>query len=637
MITRRCPLLALICLTALLATLALPARAQDATRYENAQLGVAFDLPGGWQVDATESGLVAAAPADLAIVQEGGIPEGLVMRVLIGTFSQLGITDAGQLPDALARLASVGGAAPAVQPAAWGNAISGYQAEVTLPDDGLTTRVALLAVAGGRVAIVRGLAPASVWQSGAGAQFDALARSLTFSLPERDQDLVNTVDAHDGGVLWHTQSLPPEDGRPVTYGGITYDTFDVMYLAAGPGGVLSLDMTSGAPISFMGPWGEADYVDVAIGPDTRLYLANAASADAAITVVDRAGNFARAWGRRGDGDGEFAPNMPRTIAVTPAGDVWTVSEGHSAGTARRLYRFDAVGNLLNTVDLGAVNADLAEVRIDHNAAIGALFLTGAGGAINELDANGQPLVVSLAEEVLHGLTPLDIAIAPDDSIILALAAPGLDGYGFAEFSVSGRLLDLFGFPYDEARGGEFLHGEYLRPAGLVVGPTGIVYATETHPATGYSQVQAFSFRGDGALPLAREALAGEIGASDAAFSLDPAAGGGEIGYGQTVRGALNNRYPAHRYTFEAQAGDRVRITMRDASGEGQLDPLLRLLGRDQRELAVNDDVGSLAPEGFSARDAVLEFALSGPGTYTIEATRFGGRGEYVLTLEKVEG
>jgi len=636
MITHPRRLLALICLATLLVTLAPPVRAQEIARYENTQLGVAFDFPGGWQVETSESGLVAAAPGDLAIVQDGGVPEGLVVRILFGTFSQLGITDAGQLPDALARLASVGGAVPETQPAAWGNAISGFQAEVTLPNDGLTTRVALLAVAGGRVAIVRGLAPAPAWQSGAGAQFDALAQSLTFSLPERDRDLVNTIDAHDGGVFWHAQSLPPEDGRPVTYGGITYDMFDVMYLAAGPGGVLALNMTTGAPISFIGPWGEADYVDVAIGPDTRLYLANATGEDSAISVVDRAGNFVRAWGRRGDGEGEFAPHMPRTIAVTPAGDVWAVSEGHSAGIARRLYRFDAVGNLLAAVDLGAVNSDLADVRIDNNADTGALYLTGTGGAINVLDPDGEPLVVSLAEEVLQGVTPVDIAIAPDDSIIVALAAPGLDGFGFAEFSVSGRLLDLFGFPYDEARGGEFLHGEYLRPAGMVVGPTGIVYATETNPATGYSQVQAFSFRGDGNLPLAREVLAGDAGASDA-LSVDPAEGGGAIGYGQTVRGALNNRYPVHTYTFEAAAGDRVRITMRDASGQGQLDPVVRLLGRDQRELAVNDDVGSLAPEGFSQRDAVLEFALSGPGTYTIEATRFGGRGEYVLTLERVDG
>ncbi len=635
MSTRRFRLLALVCLAALMASTAPLAQAQDGSRYDNPQLGVAFDLPPGWQVEATESGLLAAAPDDLAAAREGAIPQGLVLRIIFGTFSQLGITDAGQLPDLLARLAGSGASVPPAQPAAWGNALSGYQTEISLERDGLTTRVALLAVAGGRVAIVRGMAPTPIWQAGAGAQLDALARSIEFSLPERDRDLVNTVNAHDGGVMWHYQALPPTDGRPIVLGGLTYDMFDVMYLAAGPGGVLTLNMTNGAHISYMGPWGEADYVDVAIGPDTRLYLANAAGTDSAITVVDRAGNFVRVWGRRGDGDGEFAPGMPRTIAVTQQGDVWVVSEGHTTGPRNRLYRFDAVGNLLLSVDLGTVNPDLTGIRIDYNNATGALYMTGAAGAINVIDADGEALVVSLAEEVLQGLTPLDIAIAPDDSIIVALAAPGLEGYGFAEFSVSGRLLDLFGFPYDEARGGEFLHGEYLRPAGMVVGPTGIVYVTETNPATGYSQVQAFSFRGDGNLPLAREVLAGEIGASDA-FTVDPAAGGGEIGYGQSVRGALNNRYPVHRYTFEAQAGDRIRITMRDASGEGQLDPLVRLLGRDQRELAVNDDVGSLAPEGFSQRDAVLEFALSGPGTYTIEATRFGGRGEYVLTLERVE-
>ena len=70
MINRCRPLLALMCLVALLAPLAPPARAQDGSRYENAQLGVAFDLPGGWQVDATESGLVAAAPADLAMCRK---------------------------------------------------------------------------------------------------------------------------------------------------------------------------------------------------------------------------------------------------------------------------------------------------------------------------------------------------------------------------------------------------------------------------------------------------------------------------------------------------------------------------------------------------------------------------------------
>src|SRR5690606_15439435 len=91
MLNRR-PLLALLCLTALLAapvamlSASTPSvRAQTGARYENPQLGVAFDLPDGWQVDATGTGLVAAAPADLAIVQDGGIPEGLVVRMLFGT------------------------------------------------------------------------------------------------------------------------------------------------------------------------------------------------------------------------------------------------------------------------------------------------------------------------------------------------------------------------------------------------------------------------------------------------------------------------------------------------------------------------------------------------------------------------
>ena len=44
----------------------------------------------------------------------------------------------------------------------------------------------------------------------------------------------------------------------------------------------------------------------------------------------------------------------------------------------------------------------------------------------------QALVTNLAAEVLQDLTPVDIAIAPDDNIIVALPAPGLDGFGLLE-------------------------------------------------------------------------------------------------------------------------------------------------------------------------------------------------------------
>jgi hypothetical protein len=613
----------------------LAALAQDAAQpYESSALGVVFDLPAGWQVVEGDSTLLAAAPADIPILQEGGVPSGWAVDMTFGTFNQLGITDATQLPNLLNRLVPSDVSAPTPEPVQWGNA-SGYQAQVAMPNEELTTRVALLAIAGGRVAIVRGFAPSAVWDGGAGAQFDALTQSLHFSLPKRDANYIDTVVHNDGGVLWQYLSAQPSSGRVVNAGGITFDEFGVMYMAVGPGGVLALEQSTGYEISYMGPWYEGNFVDVAIGPrDLKLYLANTKeNTDQAITVVDRAGNWDRAWGTRGDGDGQFAPGMPRTLTVTLDNSVWAISEGHASGIRNRLYRFDLYGNLQQTIDLDTINPDLSGVHIDANPRTGALYLVGATGNLNVLDANGKLLVVNLAAEILQDLTPVEIAIAPDDNIILALPAPGLDGYGLLELSVAGRLLDAFGFPYNTTRGGPFLPGEYLNPAGLIVDTDGSAYWTETNPATGYVQVQRFVFSGDGKLPLGQEVTADANAQSELVGSSDPAKGGGSITYGQSVHGALNNRYPSHRWTFEGRMGDHVVITMVDPSGAGLIDPSLSLQMADGREIAANDDVGDVHPDGMTARDARIDFVLPGDGVFVIEAGRFGGRGDYVLTLE----
>ncbi len=631
---RRCSYL--LALIVILSLFPLPALAQDtAQRYESSTLGVAFDLPAGWQVVEGEDKLLAAAPADVPILEQGGVPSGWAVNMTFGTFNQLGITDATEFPGLLARLVPSDVSAPAAESVQWGNA-SGYQVQVAVPDDGLTTRVALLAIAGGRVAIVRGFAPSTVWDGGAGAQFDAFTQTLQFSLPKRDENYIDTIVHNDGGVLWQYLSGQPSSGRVVTAGGITFDEFGVMYMVVGPGGMLVLEQSTGYEVSYMGPWYEGNFVDVSIGPkDLKLYLANIKDdTDQAITVVDRAGNWDHAWGSRGDGDGQFAPGMPRTLTVTRDDSVWTVSEGHSSGIRNRLYRFDLFGNLLQTVDLDTINPDLSGVRLDANPRTGALYLVGATGNLNVLDANGAPLVVNLAAEILQDLTPVEIAIAPDDNIILALPAPGLDGYGFVELSVAGRLLDVFGFPFDTARGGPFLPGEYLNPAGLIVDTDGSAYWTETNPATGYVQVQRFVFTGDGKLPLGMETTADTSAQSELFGSSDPAKGGGSISYGQSVRGALNNRYPSHRWTFEGRTGDHVMITMVDPSGAGLLDPSLSLQMADGREIAANDDVGDIHPDGMTTRDARIDFVLPGDGLFIIEAGRFGGRGDYVLTLEQ---
>ncbi|MBN2306256.1 MAG: hypothetical protein JXQ72_17370 [Anaerolineae bacterium] len=612
-----------------------PAAAQDGgARYEAPTLGIAFELPAGWQVQIERNQLIAAAPDDLNTIQAGGTPAGLVLRIITGTFNELGITDADQIPAQLAKLVPGTVTPPAPEPVAWGGG-SGYQVLVQLPE-GLTTRVGLLAITGGRIAIVRGMAPGAVWDGGAGAQFDTLTGSLEFMPPTRQADYLDAITSNDGGVLWHYQEAQPSSGRAVQLGGIVYDMFDLMYIAAGPGGILVLEMSTGGRVSFMGPWFDGNFVDVAIGPDTKLYLANTAEdTQAAVMVVDRAGNWLRGWGIRGDGDGQFAPGMPQTIAVTPSGDVWTVSEGHSSGITNRLYRFDSVGNLRQTVDLAALNDALSGVHIDAHPRTGGLFLVGATGYINEVDTDGQPLVVNLAQEALAGTTPVDIAVAPNNNLIVALDAPGLDGFGLLELGPSGVLLDVFGFPYDPANGDPFLAGDYLRPRGLVVGSDGLPYWTETHPATGYSQVQRFTFTGDGLLPLGSERVE-SADAPEGALTVDPAFGGGTLAYGQVVFGALNNRYPAHNWTFEGTAGEHIVITMKDASGAGLLDPKLVLKNSEGLEIAVNDDVGAVRPEGLAARDSVIDFALPSTGVFTIQAGRFGGRGEYILTLDRVE-
>lgn len=628
--------LSLVCLITLLGSTlpgGLPVLAQTGgQRYENPALGIAFDLPAGWEVSESADRLIAATPDDLTAIENGQTPQDLAVRILFGTFNELSIADATQLPELMARLVPTGITAPAPNAVEWGNA-SGYDILYTLPNEAVTTRLGLLAIVGGRVAVVHGFAPSAVWDGGANARFDTLAQSMTFTLPVREDDYLEDIISNDGGVFWHYQSPQPTSGRVVVAGGITYDMFDVLYMAVGPGGALAINQTTGEEIAYMGPWLNGNFTDIAIGPDTKLYMSNAGESDDAIMAIDRAGNYARSWGIRGDGDGQFAPGMPLTIAVTKGNDVWTVSEGHASGIRNRLYRFDMWGNLLLTVDLDTINPNLSRIHIDNNMDTGALYVVGATGNLNVIDTNGQPLVVNLGQEFLADVTPIDIAIAPDDNIILSLPAPGLDGFGLLKVAVSGRLLDVFGLPYDTTRGGPFLTGEYLHPAGLVVGPDGMIYFTDTNPDTGYTQIQTFLFEGDGLLPLGTEAAveAGPVPADTS--GADAAKGGGAIAYGQTVQGSLNNRFPVHQWTFDGRAGERVIITMIDASGRGLIDPKVNLLTADTRLIASNDDVGSAPPDGMAERDARLEFDLPGDGTYIIEATRFGGRGEYTLTLE----
>ncbi len=105
-----------------------------------------------------------------------------------------------------------------------------------------------------------------------------------------------------------------------------------------------------------------------------------------------------------------------------------------------------------------------------------------------------------------------------------------------------------------------------------------------------------------------------------------------INYGAAIEGIINNTTPVLHYTFQAQAGDLVRIRLQSTSGD--LDPFLILLGTGDQEIQRNDDAQT------TTRDSGIETTILADGTYTIVATRYlenegQTAGEFSLSLEKV--
>ncbi len=614
------PLIALVLITLIIHP-SLPATAQGTTTpFENTDMGISFDLPADWTVRVESDRLTAGTQADLDLFANNQLPQGLIFSIVIGSYNGLGLQNAAGLPDQLVRLAPSGATPSAPQSVVYGNA-TGYQTEFVIPDSAIATRVALLNIVGARLAVVRGLAQESAWPT-AVTQFEAVVQTLNFTLPAGLTDPFEALPEDDGGVLWQYQSgqLPGE--APLTLGGITYDDFGIMYAAAGPRGFLALNQETGEFINFLSPIYDNDnYVDVAIGPDARLYFANATErGNQRIMVTDRVGGFANSWGVEGDAPGQFAPGMPRSISVSKEGDVWVISEGHTISPVQRLYRFDSLGNLLQMIDLDTIVPGLKDLHLANEVNEDRLFVIGKEGGLQMLNWDGTPLITRINEEILNQAVPLDIATGPSGMIVIAT-----QNEGFIQLTSIGELLDRFGLPYDTTRGGAYQPGEYWMPMGLGISRDSVVYFAETNPTTGFAQMQAFTFSGDGV--LAMPGRSPEVDDSQVSVGTS----GGPISYGATVRGILNNLSPEQDYTFEAFPGDVVLITLRDVSEEQTLDTVLVLLDANQNEIATNDDANN-PPAGFNPTDSVLRFTPGVAGTYVIRVTRFGGNGEYELSL-----
>ena len=106
--------------------------------------------------------------------------------------------------------------------------------------------------------------------------------------------------------------------------------------------------------------------------------------------------------------------------------------------------------------------------------------------------------------------------------------------------------------------------------------------------------------------------------------------GSTLRYGDSVIGTISNTNAEVYYTFQAEQGDILTISMVRSSGT--LDPFLRVVDGDRFVIAENDDQHS------ETRNARIErLIIERGGAYIVMATRYDdSSGSFVLSIEEAE-
>ena len=107
-------------------------------------------------------------------------------------------------------------------------------------------------------------------------------------------------------------------------------------------------------------------------------------------------------------------------------------------------------------------------------------------------------------------------------------------------------------------------------------------------------------------------------------------GGSTLRYNDSVIGTISDTNSEVYYTFQAEQGDILRISMVRSSGT--LDPFLRVVDSERFLVAENDD------QHRDTRNASLDgLIIERSGTYIIVATRYDdSSGSFVLSIEEAE-
>jgi hypothetical protein len=105
----------------------------------------------------------------------------------------------------------------------------------------------------------------------------------------------------------------------------------------------------------------------------------------------------------------------------------------------------------------------------------------------------------------------------------------------------------------------------------------------------------------------------------------------KLAYGNSIKKTFVAGGGPYLFTFEAQAGDVITLTMVAGAGNA-IDPVLVLIGPDGKPIARNDD--SLDANFGPTNARLVNFPIPKTGTYTIQAERHAVEidGEFTLTL-----
>lgn len=277
---------------------------------------------------------------------------------------------------------------------------------------------------------------------------------------------------HTPTVAAPTPSITPESGEPgvievlwraggkgelSTLGGLDTDGAHV-YVAAAYQGAVVFDF-EGRELGVLAP-GEIGYiVDVKVGPQGNVYIAD--NALHLVTLFNRDGDFLGGFGGLGPGDGEFGPDGPLALAVSPEGEVFVLdpNEDVQGDPLTRVQVFDAEGMFLRSF---ALNSEF-DVRSIDSGPDGTLFAASPDGYIAEFTPDDGRLIQRLGLDALRGVLPQAVALDGAGNMAVTTLIP-------AAVAVVGPLGDFVGWVGEETvRTAEgWPEGEFLFPFGVAV-------------------------------------------------------------------------------------------------------------------------------------------------------------------------